>query len=59
MELPRRQFLRLTAGAIALPVALVLRGRKPTRRDQLVVPVAAGGGLTPQHAFPPRSCRKN
>jgi tripartite-type tricarboxylate transporter receptor subunit TctC len=47
MKLPRRRFLRLTAGAVALPVASRIAWAQtyPTRPITLVVPVAAGGGV--------------
>jgi tripartite-type tricarboxylate transporter receptor subunit TctC len=45
MKLPRRQFLRLTAGVAALPaVARIARGQTfPTRPVTLIVPWTAGG----------------
>jgi tripartite-type tricarboxylate transporter receptor subunit TctC len=47
MKLPRRRFLRLTAGAVALPVVSRIAWAQtyPTRPITLVVPVAAGGGV--------------
>src|SRR5262245_16589108 len=45
MKLPRRQFLRLTASAAALPVfsRVAWAQAYPTRPVRLVVPIAAGG----------------
>ena len=45
MKLPRRQFLRLTAGAAALPLASRIAGAQtyPTRPITIVVPVPPGG----------------
>jgi tripartite-type tricarboxylate transporter receptor subunit TctC len=47
MKLPRRQFLRLAAGAAALPVvSRIARAQNyPTRAITLVVPIAAGGAV--------------
>lgn len=47
MKLPRRQFLHLAAGAVALPFAPhVARAQAyPSRPITIVVPLAAGGGL--------------
>jgi tripartite-type tricarboxylate transporter receptor subunit TctC len=46
MKTPRRQFLRLAAGAAALPAVSRLAQAQayPTRRVRLIVAVAAGGG---------------
>jgi tripartite-type tricarboxylate transporter receptor subunit TctC len=45
MKIPRRQFLRLTAGAAALPAfsRVVSAQTFPTRPITIVVPYAAGG----------------
>ena len=45
MKLPRRQFVHLTAGAAALPLALQIARAQayPTRPVRLIVPLAAGG----------------
>ena len=45
MKLPRRQFLRLTAGAAALPLVSRTAGAQtyPSRPIMLVVPAAPGG----------------
>jgi len=45
MNLPRRRFLRLAAGAAALPAAshIAMAQAYPTRPITLVVPAAAGG----------------
>jgi tripartite-type tricarboxylate transporter receptor subunit TctC len=47
MKLPRRQFLRLAAGAAAAPVisGLAIAQTYPTRPITLVVPIAAGGAV--------------
>src|SRR5258708_38883952 len=47
MNLPRRQFLHLAAGAAALPAASRFASAQtyPTRAVTLVVPIAAGGAL--------------
>jgi tripartite-type tricarboxylate transporter receptor subunit TctC len=47
MKLPRRQFLHLAAGAVALPIVpRIARAQTyPSRPVTLVVPIAAGGGL--------------
>jgi tripartite-type tricarboxylate transporter receptor subunit TctC len=46
MEIQRRQFLHLAAGAVALPaVSRTARGQTyPTRPVRIVVGFAAGGG---------------
>jgi len=46
MKLPRRTFLHLAAGAVALPaVARIATAQSyPTRPVRLIVPFAAGGG---------------
>jgi tripartite-type tricarboxylate transporter receptor subunit TctC len=46
MKIPRRQFLRLAAGAAVLPaVSRVARAQTyPTRPVKIIVPVAPGGG---------------
>src|SRR5512138_3232143 len=45
MKLPRRQFLRLAAGAATLPALLCVAKAQgwPTRPVRLIVPAAAGG----------------
>src|SRR5208282_936908 len=46
MKIPRRQFLRLAAGAAALPTVSRLAHAQtnfPTRRIHLIVPYPAGG----------------
>src|SRR5262245_18869032 len=45
MKLPRRQFLRLAAGAAALPLVSCIAGAQtyPTRPITIVVPVPPGG----------------
>src|SRR6266516_2969513 len=45
MKLPRRQFLHLAAGAVALPaVSRMARAQAyPSRPVRLIVPIAAGG----------------
>jgi Tripartite tricarboxylate transporter family receptor len=47
MNLARRKFLRLTAGAVAFPAVsrIATAQTYPTRPVRLIVPVAAGGGL--------------
>jgi tripartite-type tricarboxylate transporter receptor subunit TctC len=47
MKLPRREFLRLAAGAVALTAGarIAIAQAYPTRPVTLVVPVAAGGGV--------------
>jgi tripartite-type tricarboxylate transporter receptor subunit TctC len=47
MKLPRRRFLHLAIGTVALPIASRIAGAQayPTRPITLVVPVAAGGGV--------------
>ncbi len=48
MEFPRRQFLRLAAGAAALPAisrTATAQTTYPTRPITVIVPIAAGGGL--------------
>jgi tripartite-type tricarboxylate transporter receptor subunit TctC len=47
MRIPRRRFLHLTAGAVALPaVPRIARAQTyPTRPVRFIVPFAAGGGL--------------
>jgi tripartite-type tricarboxylate transporter receptor subunit TctC len=47
MEIPRRQFLNLAAGAAALPATMRLASAQgyPTRPITLVVPFAAGGAF--------------
>src|SRR5262249_7465363 len=46
MKVPRRQFLHLAAGAVALPaVSRIVRAQTyPTRTVTMIVPFAAGGG---------------
>src|SRR5262245_61704470 len=46
MKLPRRQFLRLAAGAASLPVVsgTAMAQAYPTRPVRLIVPYPAGGG---------------
>jgi tripartite-type tricarboxylate transporter receptor subunit TctC len=46
MKLPRRNFLRLAAGAAALPVVSRIAEAQgyPTRPVRIIVPFAAGGG---------------
>jgi len=60
VNLPRRQFLRLAAGAVALPaVSRIARAQTyPTKSVRIVVGFAAGGGAirvvsTPRPACPP------
>src|SRR5436190_15866648 len=45
MKLPRRQFLHLAAGAVAMPVASRIAWAQtyPTRPITIIVPVGAGG----------------
>jgi tripartite-type tricarboxylate transporter receptor subunit TctC len=47
MKLPRRKFLRLAAGAAALPAVSRLAWAQayPTRLARIIVPATAGGGL--------------
>jgi tripartite-type tricarboxylate transporter receptor subunit TctC len=47
MQIPRRQFLHLAAGAAALPaVSSIARAQAyPSRPITLVVPIAAGGAV--------------
>src|SRR6266478_8678885 len=47
MTIPRRQFLHLSAGAVALPTVSRLAWAQsyPTRTITLVVPIAAGGAV--------------
>src|SRR2546430_1131699 len=47
MKLPRRQFLRLAAGAAALPLTAGIGWAQayPTRPITVIVPFAAGGGI--------------
>src|SRR5262245_736610 len=47
MNLPRRQFLHLAAGAAALPVLPGIAGAQtyPTRPIRIIVPFGAGGGV--------------
>jgi tripartite-type tricarboxylate transporter receptor subunit TctC len=47
MKLPRRRFLHLAAGAVALPaVSRVARAQTyPTRAITIIVPTAPGGGI--------------
>jgi tripartite-type tricarboxylate transporter receptor subunit TctC len=45
MKFPRRRFLHLTIGTIALAIASQVAQSYPTRPVTLVVPVAAGGGV--------------
>jgi tripartite-type tricarboxylate transporter receptor subunit TctC len=42
MELPRRQFLHLGSGTVALPVVLLFLGRKPIRPVRIIISRAAG-----------------
>jgi hypothetical protein len=53
MKLPRRQFLRLAAGAAALiaPTAVTLAQDWPTRPVTMVVPYAAGEEWMPWPAL--------
>jgi tripartite-type tricarboxylate transporter receptor subunit TctC len=46
MKLPRRQFLHLAGGAVALPVASCVAWAQacPSRTITIIVPFAAGGG---------------
>jgi tripartite-type tricarboxylate transporter receptor subunit TctC len=44
MKLPRRQFLHLAAGAVALPALSARAQTYPTKPVHLVVGLAAGGG---------------
>src|SRR4051812_13978457 len=45
MKLPRRKFLRLAAGAVALPLVSQIASAQafPTRPVRMIVPAAAGG----------------
>src|SRR5215204_94831 len=43
MNLPRRRFLQLAAGAAALPASAAWGQSYPTRPVRLIVPIAAGG----------------
>src|SRR5215207_7603175 len=43
MNLPRRRFLQLAAGAAALPAPAAWGQSYPTRLVRLIVPIAAGG----------------
>src|SRR5215212_9708141 len=43
MNLPRRRFLQLAAGAAALPAPAAWGQSYPTRPVRLIVPIAAGG----------------
>src|SRR5262245_55805815 len=47
MQVPRRKFLHLAAGAVALPVVSGVANAQPypTRPVRFIVPLAAGGGL--------------
>src|SRR5438067_325549 len=47
LKLPRRQFLHLAAGAIALPAVSRLAWAQtyPTRPVRIIAPSAAGGGI--------------
>ncbi len=47
MKLPRRKFLRLAAGAVALPaMSRIARAQAfPSRPITMVVPVPAGGAM--------------
>jgi tripartite-type tricarboxylate transporter receptor subunit TctC len=45
MKFPRRRFLNLAIGTIALPIASQFAQSYPTTPVTLVVPVAAGGGV--------------
>jgi tripartite-type tricarboxylate transporter receptor subunit TctC len=52
MKLQRRHFLRLAAGAAALPAASGIAWAQayPSRPVRIIVPVAAGGGGKPVDA---------
>jgi tripartite-type tricarboxylate transporter receptor subunit TctC len=47
MSIPRRHFLRLASGAVALPVSMRIAGAQtyPTRLIAIVLPLAPGGAL--------------